>query len=100
MENHPPYDALDDGIREAVRILATAGVETFESCQGGAGHVFPEPTIRFYGEHAEGFRAFGIAMQHGLKVFKLRRVWTIQDGEPTGPSWEMVFWHSDSPVRF
>lgn len=33
MEIEVPYDSLDDGIRETVRILAEAGDETFESCQ-------------------------------------------------------------------
>lgn len=33
-----PYESLDDGIREYVRILVTSGVETFESCEGGEGH--------------------------------------------------------------
>ena len=41
--------ALDEGIREAVAVLVANGVETFESCEGGPGHAFPEPTIRFEG---------------------------------------------------
>ncbi|SRR5216117_3392341 len=75
------------------------GIETTESCEGdwrwtpGRGrHSFPEPTITFAGGPAEGFRALGIALQHGLKVVALRRVWTVNDGEPTGPEWEMTFW--------
>ena len=55
MENKPPYDSLDDGIREAVRILAEAGIETFESCQGGDGHAYSEPTIRFHGERGRSY---------------------------------------------
>ena len=31
-------------------------METFESCQGGAGHAYPEPTVRFFGEKAAGYR--------------------------------------------
>ena len=38
---------LDPGIERAVNLLREARVETFESCEGGAGHAFPEPTIRF-----------------------------------------------------
>lgn len=49
-----PFDALDDGIREAVRVLTTAGVDTFESCQGGQGHAYLEPTIRFTGGARRG----------------------------------------------
>lgn len=85
-----PYDALDNGIRDAVRVLAEAGVETFESCEGGDGHAYTEPTIRFHGERAEGFRALSVALQFGLRVLSLRRVWPINDGEPTGPWWELV----------
>lgn len=85
----PPLDA---GILPAVEILAAAGVETYESCEGGQGHSYPEPAVRFHGERPEGFRALGIALQNGLPVKALRRVWTIEDGEPTGPTWEMVFW--------
>lgn len=34
--------------------LIAHGIETFESCQGGSGHSFPEPTVRFEGGLAEG----------------------------------------------
>ncbi len=84
------YDSLDEGIRGAVKVLATANVETFESCQGGDGHAYPEPTVRFFGNRAEGFRALAAAMQAGLKVAYLRRTWPINEDEPTGPWWEIV----------
>jgi len=46
----PPIPGrLDKGIRKAVEIFQTCGIETFESCEGGIGHSYPEPTIRFYG---------------------------------------------------
>jgi hypothetical protein len=81
---------LDKGIENAVNVLIAASVETFESCEGGNGHAYSEPTIRFHGERGEGFRALGVALQHGLKVTALRRTWPVNDGEPTGPWWEMV----------
>ena len=70
---------------------ASGGVETFESCQGGPGHAFLEPTIRFHGGHTEGIRALAVAMEAELPVDALRRVWTVIDGEPTGPCWELTF---------
>ena len=76
-------------------MLRDNGVETFESCQGGQGHPFPEPTVRFHGEAGEGMRALGIALQHGLRVTALRRYWSIIDGEAVGPYWEMTF---DTPL--
>ena len=90
--NEPNDLDLDPSIRRTVIILMEAGVETYESCQGGTGHSFPEPTVRFHGEHAEGFRALAVAMQHGLDVVALRHVWSVIDGEPTGPTWEMTFY--------
>ena len=90
MVNVDEIEHLDDGIREAVRILQAAGIETFESCEGGAGHCFPEPTVRFHGYREEGFRALAVAASSGLQVSALRRYWSVIDGEPTGPHWEMV----------
>jgi hypothetical protein len=87
-----PHDhIIDPGIARAVAALQSAGVETFESCQGGPGHAFHEPTVRFHGGFAEGFRALSAAAEAGLLVDALRRVWTVIDGEPTGPSWELTF---------
>jgi hypothetical protein len=48
---------LDEGIAPMVAALAEAGIETFESCEGGLDHAYPEPTVRFHGGRAEGFRA-------------------------------------------
>lgn len=86
---------LDAGIAHEVRTLLANGVETVESCQGGQGHPFPEPTVRFAGGISEGPRALGIALQNGLRLTTLRRVWEIIDGEMTGPLWEMTFHHPD-----
>ena len=71
--------------------LRNAGVETFESCEGGPGHCYPEPTVRFHGQQSEGFRALAAAMAAGLNVTGLRRVWLMNDDEPSGPWWELVF---------
>jgi hypothetical protein len=84
-------EGLDEGILPVVQVLRQNGVETFESCQGGEGHAFYEPTVRFHGSHAEGFRALSVALQCGLKVCELRRYYSVEDGEPVGPHWEMTF---------
>lgn len=91
MEYEPP---LDPGIRPYVEALNQAGVETFESCEGGEGHCYPRPTIRFHGHRSEGFRALAVALQHDFPVADLRRTWPLIDGEPTGPHWEMTFWRT------
>ena len=92
MWNEDVFDPpLDPGVERYVRVLGAFGIETRESCQGGAGHAYPEPTVRFLGDRAEGFRALAIALQHGLPVADLRRVWPINDGEPVGPYWDITF---------
>jgi len=83
---------LDEGIREIVITLIKNGVETFESCEGGRGHSFPEPTVRFEGSAAAGLRALAIAIDNGLPVSRLRRTWGMIDGVIHGPWWEMTFW--------
>lgn len=84
----PPLDA---GIARAVAILRAAEIETFESCEGGPGHSYPEPTVAFHGDPSEGFRAYAAAVGHGLRVFKLQRIWRVDYGELTGPWWQLVF---------
>lgn len=82
---------LDPGIVRAVEILQAADVHTYESCQGGPGHTYADPTIRFYGSAGEGWRALGVCMDHGLPVMHLQRSWDHDDGEPSGPYWQIVF---------
>ena len=81
---------LDPGIAHVVELMRSAGIETFESCDGGDGHAYPEPTVRFHGDRSEGFRALAVVLQHGLRIGDLRRVWPIVEGEPTGPWWELT----------
>lgn len=82
---------IDAGIEHEVRVLHENHVETFESCQGGPGHGFTEPTVRFHGGDAEGLRALSVALTFGLPVSTLRRYWSIEGGLPHGPLWEMTF---------
>lgn len=87
-----PEMPLDAGIRRYVLALRSGGVETFESCEGGAGHAFPEPTVRFNGPLGEGFRAYGIACQLGLPVAELRLAYSVDEhGHLNGPWWQMTF---------
>jgi hypothetical protein len=90
IEDHA-LNHLDEGIREIVLQLRSSGIETIESCQGGDGHAYPEPTVRFSGNKTEGYRALAVALQFGFRVSELRRVWPVLDYEPTGPYWELTF---------
>jgi hypothetical protein len=89
---------LDEGIREIVMTLIANNVEAFESCEGGVGHSFSEPTVRFLGSSAEGLRALSVVIDHGFPVRALSRSWSIVDKMVDGPFWEMRFWPpKDSP---
>lgn len=82
--------ALDKGIERLVRALRYNGVQTDQSCEGGEGHCFPFPIVRFSGSQSEGYRAVSVALTYGYHVRQLNRVWYIDDGELTGPMWEIV----------
>ena len=84
-------EPLDEGIKDIVLGLIANGVETYESCEGGKGHTYPWPTVRFTGSSAEGLRALSVALSYGLPVSQLRRTWTIRDEAIHGPWWEMTF---------
>jgi hypothetical protein len=94
---------LDPDIADAVRMLQSAGIATYESCQGGKGHMvgtdgLPEPFVSFRGNRAEGFSALALFLGHPqYEVAELRRVWRVIDGEPEGPTWKLVFRPIDQP---
>jgi len=83
---------LDRWISYAVKVLRDGGIETYESCEGGKGHSYREPAVRFHGMQGDGFKALALAFRFGLPVRALRRFWSIDRGEPTGPCWELTFW--------
>lgn len=84
-------DGLDSGVEHHVAVLRSQGIETCQSCEGGPGHAYLEPTIDFLGGKAEGPRAVAAALAFGLPVSELRRTWRIADGEIEGPIWSMTF---------
>jgi hypothetical protein len=83
-------DQMDDGIVEAVVILRDHGIETCQSCEGGPGHSYSEPSIDFLGGPAAGFAAVSVARQHGLPVDALYRVWNVQGDEIFEVVWRLV----------
>lgn len=83
---------LDRWISYAVKVLRDGGIETYESCEGGRGHSYRGPAVRFHGTQGDGFKALALALTFGLPVRALHRFWSIDHGEPTGPYWELTFW--------
>ena len=84
-------EELAPAIAHRVRMLRDAAVQTFQSCETAAEHAYPTPTVRFHADNSEGFRGLAVALEARLPVAELRRVWVMQDEEPTGPWWELVF---------
>ena len=83
---------IDLGIVRAVKILRDAGVVTIESCEGGDGHAYSEPTIQFSASRAGGWSALSELMTYGLPVRRIGQMWSMTDGHPTGPTWVVTFW--------
>lgn len=86
-----PSNPLDPGIAHVVAVLREQGVHTYESCEGGTDHSYRDPTVRFYGSQAEGWRVLAVCKERGLRVRHLARCWDMDDGEPSGPYWQIEF---------
>lgn len=69
------YSKIDEKIRIAVEILNKHGFETWESCQGGNGHCFDLPTVRFWGTEFDLIRAYRLCENYDLRVFQASRVY-------------------------
>lgn len=89
---------LDEGIRDAVVLLNKHGFKTFESCQGGEGHCYPEPTVRFEGSEFDLIRAYELCHIHGMNVSEAKRVYWKTDvysevthGDSIGENWNSPF---------
>lgn len=95
----PSMPQLDPGIRRYVELLRLHGVETYESCQGGESHAYAEPTVRFYGQVGEGFRAVAVALTYRMPVHQVRRSWSVIENELDGPYWELTFWRRADEVK-
>lgn len=88
------YQSLDRGIRFAVRVLHAHGVETGQSCEGGAGHAYFAPTIEFSADadDATGFIALGHLQRYGLPVDSVSIRWHVFRGLPFEKLWHITFW--------
>jgi hypothetical protein len=87
------YRSLDAGIRFAVRVLHATGIETCQSCQGGKGHAYDQPTVDMIatGDDASGFRALAALADYGLPVRDLAILWNIKNGLPYEKLWRVTF---------
>lgn len=89
---------VDPGILAAVEILNAHGFETVESCQGGEGHCYDLPTVRFKGNEFDVIRAYELCLAHRLCVLEGKRVYRkctdiIKDNNwanPLGQTYEPV----------
>jgi hypothetical protein len=89
------YDGIDEGIRFAVRVLHSRGIETCQSCQGGAGHAYPAPTVDMLAgsNDAAGFMALAYLHAFGLPVVSVSKCWSVSNGEPFEMLWRIEFAH-------
>jgi hypothetical protein len=89
-----PFEPLDPGIAETVRMLRRNGVRTFASCQGGGEpHCHWMPWVRFFGDEAEALRVVSLCRGHGLPIGSLDREYYIRAAPPRGlEQIEPQFW--------
>jgi len=87
-----PLVPVDPGIVRGVKILRDAGFATIESCEGGEGHAYPEPTIKFAGDQPTGWAALAALMTYRLPIRRAGQMWSFIEGQPTGPHWFVTFW--------
>lgn len=79
------YQQLDPGIRFPVRVLHAQCLLTSQSCQGGEGHSYQEPTVDLVDNGtAEGMLALAALGAYGLDVMELSLVWDVQHWLPHG----------------
>lgn len=78
------YRGLDAGIRFAVRVLHANGLDTCQSCQGGKGHAYLEPTVDMvsHSSDADGMAALACLTSYGLPVTTVAILWNIDNGLP------------------
>ena len=87
------YQIMDPGIRFAVRVLhAKGGIETCQSCQGGPGHSYVQPSIDIIagGQDSTGFAALAALADYGINVDEILLVWNIQNGLPYEKLWRVT----------
>jgi hypothetical protein len=82
---------VDKGISRYVGIFLRNGIETCQSCEGGPGHAYPEPTIDCYGGIGSGWAILKVCLDFDLPIMTLCLFWDITDGLPTGPAWRAIF---------
>jgi len=92
------WSFIDKGIRPVVELLNKYGFKTFESCEGGEGHCFNEPTVRFYGSEFDLIRAYELCALHKINVYEARRTYRktdiykdVNNGESIGENWDEPF---------
>ena len=88
------YAGLDPGIRFAVKVLHARGIETAQSCEGGAGHSYDRPTVDILGrdDGAGGFAALAALTDYGLPVMDVSVIWPIDGhGYPVDRFWRITF---------
>lgn len=88
------YDGIDKGIRFAVRVLHARGFETCQSCEGGDGRAYDQPSVDLIAgsRDAAGFAAVAELVSFGLPVDRLSQVWNLDAlGRPYETIWRIEF---------
>ncbi len=87
------YKTIDKGIRFAVRVLNAKGIDTQQSCQGGKGHAYNQPSVDIPAtdDDAKGFAALSALRDYGLPVQEVSIIWPVSGSLPTEKFWRVTF---------
>jgi hypothetical protein len=90
---------LELGLTRFLFALRSGGMETFDLNDTGKGRTLAQRTLRISGGTGAGFKAFGVAQEHGLPVVQMRLTYSVEHGLLASPWWEMVFSTKDADER-
>ena len=94
----PPYPEIDDGIRDAVRLVFESGDQTLESCEGGPGHGYRYPTIFFRAPPKGNQYVLRVLREQGYEIHSCRlKQGGRKPAATTGSHWRLRLWPSPRP---
>ena len=80
---------LDPLIEPVVKLLNEHHITTTQSCQGGFGHSYDEPTVAIAGGIEEALHAASLLITYGYKVRRLVSYMDFTRNFPTELGWEI-----------
>lgn len=92
----PPWNEIDEGVREVVRALVDAGFVTLASCDGH-GERWPQVNVKDAGGGCMR-RLIEWLQKNGLAGCYVAETWAVNTSKSDGPFIHIEWW-TDRPIR-